>query len=323
MMKEPQYSGEIGLGGIFTLGFLGVDFFFVLSGFIILYVHWGDIATPNKLVRYGWRRLVRVLPTYWLIFAFALALNLLLQRDNPDVTLHWMFEQITLSASKLWLGPAWTLQHEMSFYLLFSLLIVSRFGFLILCAWFTTVGFLALGMPGFTGDNPKLTGWNSIPGVGLLLHPTNISFAFGMLVAYVARRAPNYLSALAASCLSAFALWTMVIDWSTFTWHLGWRYVWTSFGFTGVLAGLLVLSKRVSKIPNAFTFLGTISYSMYLVHVVPIGLTYALLAKFGFYTQMPQIAVFSIGVVTSLVAACICFYGFEKPLLLRMQNLVR
>src|ERR1700690_1319738 len=65
----PQYVGFIPLGGFFNFGHAGVDFFFVLSGFIIYFVHHRDIGHPASLPRYTWRRLTRVLPIYWVVTA--------------------------------------------------------------------------------------------------------------------------------------------------------------------------------------------------------------------------------------------------------------
>ena len=56
-------------GGLFLFAHAGVDFFFVLSGFIIYRVHRGDIGSPHRLSRYAWRRFVRIYPTYWIILA--------------------------------------------------------------------------------------------------------------------------------------------------------------------------------------------------------------------------------------------------------------
>ncbi|QCI79312.1 acyltransferase [Hankyongella ginsenosidimutans] len=93
MMRPEQYSGRPAFDDLFSKGFVGVDFFFVLSGFIICFVHYKDMSRPDRLPRYAWRRLTRVLPTYWVVFVAALAMNLLLQREKATVTAPWLLEQ--------------------------------------------------------------------------------------------------------------------------------------------------------------------------------------------------------------------------------------
>src|SRR5580692_2096905 len=72
----PQYLGHVPLGGLFNFGHAGIDFFFVLSGFIIFTVHHGDIGRPSALPRYVWRRLARIYPIYWVVTAIVIALAL-------------------------------------------------------------------------------------------------------------------------------------------------------------------------------------------------------------------------------------------------------
>ena len=53
------------LSAIFEHGFLGVDFFFVLSGFIIMSCHYDDEKSVAALKTYGIKRFVRIFPPYW------------------------------------------------------------------------------------------------------------------------------------------------------------------------------------------------------------------------------------------------------------------
>lgn len=75
LMRVEHFSGHIGLGGIFEFGYVGVDFFFVLSGFIITYVHYADIGRPDRIPSYLWRRFSRIYPIYWFILGLVIAIT--------------------------------------------------------------------------------------------------------------------------------------------------------------------------------------------------------------------------------------------------------
>ena len=66
----------------FAWGYCGVDFFFVLSGFILLYVHYGQIGHPEKLRSYLGKRYSRIFPAYWSVLAFVIPTCLLVERDG-------------------------------------------------------------------------------------------------------------------------------------------------------------------------------------------------------------------------------------------------
>ncbi len=61
------------MGRILSNGALGVDIFFVLSGFIITLVHQADLGRPDRCARYLWRRFSRIYPAVFIMSALALA----------------------------------------------------------------------------------------------------------------------------------------------------------------------------------------------------------------------------------------------------------
>src|SRR4051794_11170095 len=76
-MGLERYGGDAAFREFTRHGFRGVDFFFVLSGFIILFAHAGDIGKPQAWAEYLYRRWVRVFPIYWLYTAGFVGLLLL------------------------------------------------------------------------------------------------------------------------------------------------------------------------------------------------------------------------------------------------------
>ncbi|MBL1081347.1 acyltransferase [Streptomyces actinomycinicus] len=108
-----------------TYGCLGVQFFFVISGFVICMSSWG--RTLGDFFR---SRVARLYPAYWvalmLVTAAAVALPVVVHPVRPDEFLVnlTMFQQ-PMGASRV-LGVCWTLWVEVRFYALFALLVVVR-----------------------------------------------------------------------------------------------------------------------------------------------------------------------------------------------------
>src|SRR5215475_260540 len=92
------------------IGSAAVAFFFVLSGFIIFYVHARDIGRPDRAANYAWRRVVRIFPTYWLVFAIDISLHLAVNNrvDMPELSLQTaLHELLLLPGGRLYISVAW------------------------------------------------------------------------------------------------------------------------------------------------------------------------------------------------------------------------
>ena len=152
--------GAPGLITAFQAGHAGVDLFFVLSGFIILFVHRRDIGQPGRLQHYLGRRFNRVMPLYWLVLALTIGMSVAGRHDAPS--LPWLLWSAALlpSLSEPLLGIAWTLQFEVVFYAAFAVLIVSRgAGLALLAVWFAWIVAAALGLDS-TGVPGSLCGFS-------------------------------------------------------------------------------------------------------------------------------------------------------------------
>lgn len=120
-------------------GWLGVDLFFVLSGFLItgILVHTRD--KPNYFYNFYLRRTLRIFPLYYGVIFFLLVFNLLFEKKfilpwwDYD-SLFWYFAYAsnfamsfkgdwTYNSDTFSLGHFWSLAIEEQFYLVFPLLV--------------------------------------------------------------------------------------------------------------------------------------------------------------------------------------------------------
>jgi peptidoglycan/LPS O-acetylase OafA/YrhL len=103
--------------GVFAVGYAGVDFFFVLSGFIIFRRHIQDRGRPEKLADFGWRRVVRIYPVYWLVTLAVLPVHFLVPTygKGDELTVHAIITSLILIPTQQApiLVVGWTLIHDL------------------------------------------------------------------------------------------------------------------------------------------------------------------------------------------------------------------
>ncbi len=162
------------LRALLQFGHAGVDLFFVLSGFIILFVHHDDIGKPSRLGRYVSRRATRLLPVYWV--ATLIILVAVIAAHGWPGTWPLLRSALLLPTwSDPILGVAWTLQYEVVFYLFFAVLILHRrAGVVLMATWLAAV--VVASVQGGIGLPPSMCS------------AYDLEFFLGMGVALVARR---------------------------------------------------------------------------------------------------------------------------------------
>ena len=113
------------LGTFFANGYLGVSFFFVLSGFILTYVYLDELKGRTSLVKFYLARFARVYPVYLLsiILMTPLVAPTSFWLDAPQFILLQMWPPLGANDFLNWNGPAWTLSVELLFYLAFPALL--------------------------------------------------------------------------------------------------------------------------------------------------------------------------------------------------------
>jgi peptidoglycan/LPS O-acetylase OafA/YrhL len=119
-------------------GYLFVDYFFVLSGFVIAHAYAERLKTPRDAGRFMVRRLGRVWPLHVLILACFVGLELLRLLTHfdgaPPFTRDRSLEAVVTNLLLVqawhvhpyltWNGPSWTLSAEVACYLVFAGLVL-------------------------------------------------------------------------------------------------------------------------------------------------------------------------------------------------------
>lgn len=158
----------------FDLGALGVDFFFVLSGFIIMHAHRQEAGRTDRVLPYVRKRLLRIFPAYWPVGLALLGLYAVMPGLSASGGREFSYlSSVLLVPADLppALSVAWTLVHELMFYAVFMLWFVSKRAFWLgLGVWLVSV----VGVQSLGG----VAGWLRYP-FSLL----NVEFMLGVLMA--------------------------------------------------------------------------------------------------------------------------------------------
>lgn len=115
------------LSYVFRWGFLGVDMFFVISGFLITGLLIGDLNNKVRLKRFYLRRFFKIVPQYLVVVIVGLLLTIFvypLFRDSittKAVLGYLFFFQNYVTGGPNILGHTWSLAIEEQFYLLWPL----------------------------------------------------------------------------------------------------------------------------------------------------------------------------------------------------------
>src|SRR4028119_2163492 len=126
LMSENRLD-QVAFLNLFQAGWSGVDYFFVLSGFIMVYVHRSAIGKKDQLKSFLVKRAVRIYPIYWIITLTLLFFFIVIPgfADNQNLGLGYVIGSLLLIPQNEWpiLLVGWTLIYELYFYFLFSIAI--------------------------------------------------------------------------------------------------------------------------------------------------------------------------------------------------------
>ena len=292
----PQYVGHMPLGGVTAFMHAGVDFFFVLSGYIIFAVHRGDIGQPRALARYAQRRVTRILPPYWAATALAILLAFAGHGLPSATSLAGSLLLVPHGQAPI-LDVAWTLEREALFYLVFAVAILNRhIGMAVVSAWI-----------GLTVAGVNLGPWTFDEYTAL--------FAFGIAAAAMPSALVRHPLALAAVGALVFLVFGVAEDAGVLL-PTGWLPRAAYGSASAVLIVGLAAAERAGTLTVGLAWrrLGAASYSIYLVHTLVLALPARFAASVGLLRFMPGWLTMMVCFALAVIAGMMFHRLIEVPM---------
>ena len=130
MLESGWRVADHGVTHYPSLGEVGVDIFFVISGFIMVVVAAGEFGRNGAPLTFLKKRIIRIVPLYWIMSAILVGVILLFPTLVEHPVLDWRYwikslffipaEHPIEGGLRPLLVVGWTLQYEMLFYALFA-----------------------------------------------------------------------------------------------------------------------------------------------------------------------------------------------------------
>ena len=272
----------------------GVDIFFVVSGFVMVYT---QAVRPKTCIEFLENRIIRVVPLYWVLTTLLIGIFLFAPEQFRSMSLtfahilsSYTFTSVLITEKMPLLYVGWTLEWEMLFYILFGLGLV--------ISWnkprviFPTIALILI------------VSWIQ---TGLIL----LEFVLGMFCAqlFLAKRFLGYggiVLAIGSICLLA-SIW-LKLDWDRF-------FLW-GIPSAMIVYGLLSVKQTNSRL---LVFLGAASYSTYLVQVFTIPVFYKIVAPQLTAVDGDILALLCL--LSTAVVGCFTYLFLEKPISVGLRQI--
>lgn len=323
-------TNDLGLN-FFNFGFLGVDMFFVLSGFLIttLLIRERQKFGRISLSAFWARRSLRIFPLYYITLVGVVFGYLSLRGDDPetqrllsDIPFHVFYLSNWRGEAAANLGPLWSLATEEQFYLVWPVIecfaAVQLRRLLLGLLIFVNVLFATrIGVPAL------FEGGLSHPIFGLsIMQTTFLPILLGVGLAHLlhSRRWYSILRALAGWRWAPVAWGGAVLALVEFgpTNIQGGPRIALQLGMTMVVASVVTQEKHaLSRVLNLslITRIGAVSYGMYLLHLWGMDLVLRVSTEFEVNLQRWPVPLFVLIVLVTLVASDLSFRFIESPIL--------
>jgi peptidoglycan/LPS O-acetylase OafA/YrhL len=291
------------------IGSMGVDLFFVISGFIIVYSSENLFGKSGAPLYFLSRRIIRIVPIYWLASLILLLWVATAHGGFDEVKwtsgmviasfFFWPYDSSS-GQSAPFVGVGWTLYFEMFFYVTFSMTVFMNRERAVAA---TAALFIFLLLAGAAIKLPQpLLHWSN---------PVIIEFIFGMIIALLYRQGVRIQNSLGAVMVGIGFLLAIIAFWVQG--DLAYRYITLGVPSALIIGAVATSTRSLPRVTAPLLLLGNASYSLYLFH--PYAFTIPRLV-FGRYLS-PEGHVYEYALLifgVAIVAGIMMHLFVERPL---------
>lgn len=310
MVVLNHFWGPV-FGWVFKgIGGMGVDIFFVLSGFLMVYTQ-NDSKGP---LRFFCDRVKRIYPLYIIVSIPLILANIPVAQHYNFVANFLLLPEINDFRARMANAPTWTLVYEMIFYVMFSFTLTFSRNKNFAAMFVSTLIIASITTSGSLGINDDRRGWVNL---GFILQdPLMLNFAAGCLYALIYPK----LRALISIKTPLFYITTFALLYiGLFSLSGNPRII--SFGLPAfiiiIIATLSVSGKGI--ISNFMHTLGDASYSIYVSHIYFAHLMNDVVIKNNNDKNI-SIAMSFLLITISIIVGVFIHYKVEKPIIRRLKQ---
>lgn len=297
--------------GIFLAG--GVDIFFVISGFIMYAISSQDFGRPTAARQFFVRRVVRVVPPYWLFTAAMVVAAIVFASHirHPLLSLdHILASLVFLPYPNAYGQPypmlilGWTLNYEFFFYVVFAIALTMprRLGL----GWvFGVIGLLSLLGMFDTFSSLPMSFWSN---------PIMLEFLLGILLAQAREKGLRCSNGVGITLIAAgFLLMGLMMALGIATHYWLARVLWMGVPALLVCAGAVLTEQapQATGVKQFFVRQGDASYTLYLSHPFALNLVALLWNRSGLHQPYLYVV---LACVLSLLVAWGLHVLLERPM---------
>ena len=298
---------ETGLPNL-MIGNAGVDLFFVISGFVIVYASESLFAQPSGQRIFFQHRLIRIVPLYWIVTTIYVAIAAsapVFAKTYSVATILGSYFFIPVArldgVVEPIVGQGWTLNYEMLFYVVFAGAVAASRRLAVAATALFLIGLVFIGHV-VDGLPTAVAYWAD---------PIVIEFIFGMGIALAYReglRMPRMVAV--AFIVVGFCLFVFFPTGGSpraLVWGIP-----SALIVMGSVFGHFTLDSQAWRIP---IIVGNASYALYLVHSFAVrGTLFGAKALSLDVTKAPWLYLF-VALCAAILLAIVVHYTLERPLI--------